>query len=386
MSNRLPETEHTSRAWRIHEIAPDFRVEDVWSFRTPGAGVDDFRKMLDALRAAGGPGNQSLPSRALLAVRWKLGALLGWDEPEQSIGTRVRSLRERLPVELRQPATGAPVPNTPFTTLYELHDEGAYELANKTVHDVLHLGWVQGANGDFELRMAALVRPNGIFGRLYMAGIAPFRYLVIYPAMTRQWERAWRDHQDRTSTARRARTARPRNGRTQMIKWAGRMFVFYGAAHMLAALTVEGAARHAGAWFRGELWHQDLANMSPAGSALWLSLSSFGVPLMLLGLTVLWLDRRGITPPSFIAWTLGFLTLVDAVIDPFTPWPIMLVANILLLVGARRAKAWRTEASLRPAPDDIVGATHVERTPFQTLRASEIRAELNGDTGRLDSL
>ena len=38
-----------------------------------------------------------------------------------------------------------------------------------------------------------------------------------------------------------------------MIKWAGRLIVLCGAAHTLGALTVEGAARHAGAWFSGEL-------------------------------------------------------------------------------------------------------------------------------------
>ncbi|MEU7893169.1 DUF2867 domain-containing protein [Nonomuraea sp. NPDC049152] len=92
MTRRLPDTEHTSRPWRIHEITPDFRVED------------------------------------------------------------------------------------------------------ETVHTVCHLGWIPTDNGDHELRMAALVKPNGLFGRLYMAGISPFRYLVVYPAMTRQWERAWRDH------------------------------------------------------------------------------------------------------------------------------------------------------------------------------------------------
>jgi hypothetical protein len=93
-----------------------------------------------------------------------------------------------------------------------------------------------------------------------------------------------------------------------MIRWAGRLIVLYGAAHTLGALTVEGAARHAGAWFSGELWGDDLANMSPANSALWLSVDSFGVPLIVVGLMVL--DRRGITPPPFIAWTLGIWTVV----------------------------------------------------------------------------
>lgn len=85
------------------------------------------------------------------------------------------------------------MPNTPFTMVYELHNECAIELANKTVHDICHLGWVPTDDGEFELRMAALVKLNGLFGRVYMAAIKSFRYLVVYPAMTRQWERAWRN-------------------------------------------------------------------------------------------------------------------------------------------------------------------------------------------------
>ncbi|GAA4975435.1 DUF2867 domain-containing protein [Kineococcus glutinatus] len=200
MSNRLPGAEHTGRPWRIHEIVPDFRVEDVWVFRTPGAGPDDFPAVLEAVRTGGGLGDQSPTSRFLFAIRWKLGALLGWDGPEQRTGARVPSLRERLPEDLRQPVAGRPLSDSPFTTVYELDRESAYELANKTVHGVLHLGWVRGDDrddGDHELRMAVLVKPNGVLGRLYMAAITPFRYLVVYPAMTRRWERAWRDHRDR---------------------------------------------------------------------------------------------------------------------------------------------------------------------------------------------
>ena len=124
---------------------------------------------------------------------------------------------------------------------------------------------------------------------------------------------------------------------SRMIKWAGRLMVLYGAAHTLLALTVEGAAAHTGAWFSGELWKDDLSNMSPANSALWLSLDSFGVPLIVIGFIVLWLERRGIVPPRFIAWILGIWTLVDGVILLLTPWPVLLLANILLLVGSRRA-------------------------------------------------
>jgi hypothetical protein len=194
MSMRLTDTEHTSRPWRLHELTPDFLVEDVWAFRTPGAGPDDFPAVLAALGAAGGL-NQNPPLvRFLFAVRWKLGAVFGWDRPDAGLASRVESLCDRLPPDLRQDATGAAMPNIPFTMVYELHDEHAIELANNTVHGICHLGWVPADNGGYELRMAVLVKPNGLFGRLYMAAIKPFRYLIVYPALTRKWERAWREH------------------------------------------------------------------------------------------------------------------------------------------------------------------------------------------------
>ncbi|TDO30658.1 uncharacterized protein DUF2867 [Kribbella sp. VKM Ac-2527] len=190
---RLAETTYTEQPWRIHELTSDFSVEDVWSFRTPGAGPDDFPTMLAAMRAAGGPGQLSRLVRFLFAVRWKLGALLGWDKPSAGVGGRVASLRDRLPGDLRDAPCGPDNESMPLKAIYELDREAARELANKTVHTVMHLGWVQGANGDHELRMAVLVKPNGRFGRLYMVAIKPFRYVFVYPALTRQWERAWRD-------------------------------------------------------------------------------------------------------------------------------------------------------------------------------------------------
>ena len=191
--SRRTATAYTEQPWRIHEFTQDFTVEDVWSFRTPGAGPDDFPTMLAAMRAGGGLAKQPLPARFLFAVRWKLGALLGWDKPQAGVGRRVASLRDRLPDDLRSAPRGHDDANMPLKPVYELPIESARELANKTVHTVMHLGWVRGADGDYELRMTVLVKPNGRFGRLYMSAIAPFRYLIVYPALTRQWERAWRD-------------------------------------------------------------------------------------------------------------------------------------------------------------------------------------------------
>jgi hypothetical protein len=129
--------------------------------------------------------------RWLFAIRWRLGELLGWDDPALATEARSATLRERLPVDLRTTA----VPEfaaLPFNALYVLDDEFAAETANRTMHGVMHLGWVPDGAGGFHGQMAVLVKPNGLMGTAYMATIRPFRRLIVYPALMAQIERAWR--------------------------------------------------------------------------------------------------------------------------------------------------------------------------------------------------
>nr|WP_246281622.1 DUF2867 domain-containing protein [Fodinicola acaciae] len=98
--------------------------------------------------------------RLLMALRWKLGQLFGWDRPDRGIGTRVRTLRDRLPADLRDGERGPDLPGVPLTSVYQTHDEWAAEIANQTVHGVLHIGWVPDGSGGYRGRMAVLVKPT----------------------------------------------------------------------------------------------------------------------------------------------------------------------------------------------------------------------------------
>jgi hypothetical protein len=189
----LPDTAHTSRPWRVHEIAPDFRLEDVWALPTPG-GPDDFPRLVQQFASA--DPSQSLPgaARALWALRWKIGELLGWDDEDDGVGSRVPTLRDRLPADLRDAPPGPELDSLPFSSLYLLEDEWAAEAANRTVHGVMHIGWVPDGTGGYRGQMAVLVKPNGLFGIAYMAAIRPFRHLIVYPSMMRLIEREWRAH------------------------------------------------------------------------------------------------------------------------------------------------------------------------------------------------
>jgi uncharacterized protein DUF2867 len=187
----LPNTAHTSRPWRIHELTRDFRLEDVWALPTPG-GPDDFPRLVQVI-ASGDPSQRSTGvTRSLWAIRSKVGELLGWDSPDAGLGSRVPALRDRLPADLRDAASGPDFDALPLSSLYLLDDEFAAEIANRTVHAVIHTGWVHDETGGYRGQMAILVKPNGLLGDAYVAAIRPFRHLIVYPAMMRQIEREWR--------------------------------------------------------------------------------------------------------------------------------------------------------------------------------------------------
>jgi hypothetical protein len=188
---RLPNTAHTSRPWRIHEFTADFRLEDVWALPTLG-GPDDFPRLVQVI-ASGNPAQpSSRAARTLWAVRWKLGELLGWDGPDAGHGSERPALRDRLPADLRDAPSGPDFDALPFSPLYLLHDEWAAEIANRTMHGVMHIGWVPDQTGAYRGQMAVLVKPNGLLGTGYMAAIKPFRHLIVYPAIMREIDRAWR--------------------------------------------------------------------------------------------------------------------------------------------------------------------------------------------------
>jgi hypothetical protein len=187
---RIPASRHTSRPWRIHGIAPDFTVLDVWALPTPG-GPDDFLRLVSLFASTDPSQGSGRASSLVWSVRERLGQVLGLDGPDSGIGERTPSLRDRLPADL-QGSTGPDIPNLPFIPVYLTGDEWVAELANKTVHGVMHLSWVPDESGGYRGQMAVLVKPNGVFGSAYMAGIRPFRHVVVYPALMRRFERGWK--------------------------------------------------------------------------------------------------------------------------------------------------------------------------------------------------
>ena len=101
----------------------------------PG-GPDDFHRLVEGM-AAGDPSEGSSPAvRALFAIRWKLGELLGWDRRRTASARACRRFATACPPTCATARPGPDFDALPFDPLYLLDDEWAGEIANRTMHGV----------------------------------------------------------------------------------------------------------------------------------------------------------------------------------------------------------------------------------------------------------
>ena len=199
---KLTAADDRKHAWRVHEIARDFTLLDVWGFpiRADPARhetFDDFARIV----AANGPATGSAITDWLLALRTKLGATFGWDRRNHALsipGCRETSLAARLTDADRARNRAAELhpmwhPVVDLRVVYFFEDEALVELSNDTVHALLHLGWVDAPeNASFKTpQMAIYIKSRGVMTKLYMGIIEPFRFVFVYPMWIRCITQAW---------------------------------------------------------------------------------------------------------------------------------------------------------------------------------------------------
>ncbi len=185
---RLDDSAHTDRPWRIHEIAPDYYLADVWELPTPG-GARDLDRLAHQIATSDESFLANPVVRALFSIRLKVGARLGMDKPSAGLAV---PLRERLAADLRDGPRGPDIVTfVPFPSVYLTDTEWVAECESRSVHMVQHIGWVRDPSGGYRGQLATLVKPRGLSGRLYMKAITPFRRLIVMPAQVRSIGRDW---------------------------------------------------------------------------------------------------------------------------------------------------------------------------------------------------
>jgi hypothetical protein len=188
MTMRIDPGEFRARPLRVHSLLHDVPLEDAWAFPLAGGGAG---RTIQDVRAVMVAGREAAPAvvQALLQLRRRIGALFGWDH--QRPAWNAESYADRLsPADRAQSLVAPGTPDGNFRLLYRFEDEQLSELRNATVHAFVSLS-VRPTPGGYLAYAGVFVKPVHRFTRLYMGAIAPFRRLVVYPAVIRKVQSTW---------------------------------------------------------------------------------------------------------------------------------------------------------------------------------------------------
>jgi len=185
---RLDPDEFRARPLRVHALLHDVPLEDAWAVPLSGGGAG---RTVQDVRAVMLAGRETAPAvvRGLFRLRSRIGGLFGWDD--QRPAWNAESYADRLsPADRAQSLVAPGTPDGSFRLLYRFDDEQLSELRNATVHAFASLS-IRQTPGGYLAYLGVFVQPVHRFTRLYMGAIAPFRRLVVYPAIIRKVQRAW---------------------------------------------------------------------------------------------------------------------------------------------------------------------------------------------------
>ena len=199
---RIDKDVHLQQSWRVHDIARDFKLEDVWQFPIEASAGDRFEEFRELFQLAVTELARKGPVGWLFRLRLWLGKVFRWDSARAA--SSVLS-RDSLLARYLRDTDGAGAADreghvsADFHPVYVLAEESLAEIANKTVHAALHLGWFPLKTGEIRATLAVYVKTKGRFTRFYMAAINPFRHYLVYPAMMRRTAHLWSQRNQNTA-------------------------------------------------------------------------------------------------------------------------------------------------------------------------------------------
>jgi hypothetical protein len=185
---RIGPGEFRARPLRVHALLHDVPLEDVWAIRLPGGGagrtIQDVRSVFIA-------GVETAPPlvKWLFRLRFRIGALLGWDR-QRPVWSAASYVHRLTPADRARSMAAPGTPDGRLSLLYRFESEQLSELRNATVHAFMSLSIGQTPGG-YLAYLAVYAQPVHRFTGLYMRAIAPFRRLVVYPALIRKMQNAW---------------------------------------------------------------------------------------------------------------------------------------------------------------------------------------------------
>jgi hypothetical protein len=187
---------HRTRPWRVHTLAPDFELLDLWEIPLAADPVrgETFEQFLRVFAETG------------MASRWPVYRLRPTALADVTHGARLagmmaligfRRVLGRL-LALDDGGVSYPIPGErprkvggTFEPVYAFTDEALLEVGNRTLHALLHLSWVESGGGRRSVVLAVYAKSRGWQSRVYLGLIRPFRHFVVYPAWIAHLTRTW---------------------------------------------------------------------------------------------------------------------------------------------------------------------------------------------------
>ncbi len=199
---KLDSVRHTEQPWRVHALASDFELLDVWSFPILAETHERFERFFDVV-TTNGMRTDNRWADGLFELREVLGKIFRWDVKtarripgcdeysvverlDEDDKTQAAILQERLQARLHE------VTVAEITVVYLEENEALIELTNSTIHALIHLGRVKHDDKFWNPRIAIYIKSRGFMSDAYMAMIAPFRHSIVYPAFLGHIATQWR--------------------------------------------------------------------------------------------------------------------------------------------------------------------------------------------------
>lgn len=185
---QIPRQEFERLPLRVHEFLAGVPLHDVWAIdlpRTrPGITLQEFLR-----KSSRRPCTPSPAVRALLSIRFFVGRIFGWDR-EPSAAAQDAFASRLTTADRSKSLAPAGTPDGFFHVVYQFENEQLLELINRTAHGAALSALVETANA-YRFYFAVYVRNVSRFTPVYMAAIAPFRKLIVYPSLLRSVRATW---------------------------------------------------------------------------------------------------------------------------------------------------------------------------------------------------
>ncbi len=199
---RIDKKIHSSHPWKVNKIAEDFILWDVWDIpiSADNSKTQNFQAFYRIAMETFGKiqKNKSL-ANFLFALRNWLGKIFPLDKNINTLpvpGCLETSVRSRLKSkDLGKSKKGNAIKlnssGLEFRPVYLYKDESLHELSNDTVHALIHVGWIKKMDTAYNATLAIYVKPRGLYGKIYLKLIEPFRRYIVYPAMMKAIMARW---------------------------------------------------------------------------------------------------------------------------------------------------------------------------------------------------